>query len=134
MTILEEDISGFLIFAFVFEIWPILFPHTLRGVQATPNQHLLGKSPDLHAEVQQFKPHSGHIHAFLELAHTYTMSCTRTLVCVCMCLCVWVHACPCVCVLPYASNCIIIVDATPSLLPGCYLHPYFGQFFYLVCR
>ena len=65
---LEENISGFLIFAFVFEIRPILFPHTLLwGVLATPNQHLLtlpsspvGKSSDLHAGVQQFKSHSGH--------------------------------------------------------------------------
>ena len=62
----------FLIFAFVFEIRPILFPHTLLwGVQATPNQHLLtlpsspvGKSTDLHAEVQQFKSHSGHNFVF----------------------------------------------------------------------
>ena len=36
-------------------------------MHATPNQHLLtlpsspvGKSPDLHAQVQQFKSHSGH--------------------------------------------------------------------------
>ena len=39
--------------------------------------------------------------------------------------------CVCACVVPYASNCIIIVDATPSLLSGSYLHPYFGQTFLL---
>ena len=63
MTKLEENISGFFNFAFVLEIRPILFPHTLLwGGQATPNQHLLtlpsspvGKSPELHAGVQQFK-------------------------------------------------------------------------------
>ena len=65
---MTENISEFLIFTFVFEIRPILFPYTLLWeVQATPNQHLLtlpsspvGKSPGLHAGVQQFKPHSGH--------------------------------------------------------------------------
>ena len=59
----RKNISGFLIFAFVFEIRPILFPHTLLwGVLATPNQYLLtlhsspvGKSTELHAEVQQFR-------------------------------------------------------------------------------
>ena len=78
MTKLEENISGFLIFAFVFEIRPILFPHTLLwGVLATPNQHLLtlpsspvGKSPELHAEVQQFKSHSGHKFFFFFYIHT----------------------------------------------------------------
>ena len=73
---LEENISGLLIFAFVFEIRPILFPHTLLwGVLATPNQHLLtlpsspvGKSSNLHVGVQQFKSHSGHKFFFL---HTY---------------------------------------------------------------
>ena len=72
-TKLEENISGFFIFIFVLEIRPILFPHTLLwGVLATPNQHQLtlpsspeGKSPDLHAEVQQFKPHSGNKFFFL---------------------------------------------------------------------
>ena len=75
MTKLEENISGFLIFAFVLEIRPILFPHTLLwGVLATPNQHLLtlpsspvGKSSDLHAGVQQFKSHSGHKFFFLHI-------------------------------------------------------------------
>ena len=65
---LEKNKIGFLIFAFVLEIRPILFPHTLLwGVLATPNQHLLtlpsspvGKSSELHAGVQQFKSHSGH--------------------------------------------------------------------------
>ena len=64
-------------------------------MHATPNQHLLtlpsspvGKSPELHAEVQQFKSHSGHEFFFF---FTYILS-------------------------------------------GNYSHPYFGQFFYLVCR
>ena len=77
MIKLEENISGFLIFAFILEIRPILFPHTLLwGVLATPNQHLLtlpsspvGKSSDLHAGVQQFKSHSGH--NFFFFLHTY---------------------------------------------------------------
>ena len=62
MTKLEENISGFLIFTFVFEIRPILFPHTweagnnLLPLPSSP----VGKSLDLHGEVQQFKPHSGH--------------------------------------------------------------------------
>ena len=55
-------------FAYIFEIRPILFPHTLLwGVQAKPNQHLLTlpsspvrKSSDLQAEIQQLKFHSGH--------------------------------------------------------------------------
>ena len=53
MHVAREQIrtSGFLIFAFVFEIRPILFPHTLLwGVQA------MGKSPDLHAEVRAYYP------------------------------------------------------------------------------
>ena len=80
MSKLEENTSGFLIFAFVFEIRPILFPHTLLwGVQATPNQHLLtlpgssvGKSPDLHAEVWEFKPHSGHKFFFYTHTRSHT--------------------------------------------------------------
>ena len=75
MTKLEETISGFFIFAFVIEIRPFLF--LLWRVQATPNQHLLtlpsspvGRSPDLHAEVQQFKSHSGHKFFFFFL-HTH---------------------------------------------------------------
>ena len=75
---LEKNKIGFLIFAFVLEIRPILFPHTLLwGVLATPNQHLLtlpsspvGKSSDLHAGVQQFKSHSGH--KFFFFFHTYS--------------------------------------------------------------
>ena len=40
--LIRKNISGFFIFAFVPEIRPILFPHTvLWGVLATPNQHLL---------------------------------------------------------------------------------------------
>ena len=42
------------------------------GSSPTPNQHLLtlpgspvGKSPDLHAEVQPFKSHSRHVQPFL---------------------------------------------------------------------
>ena len=77
MTKLEESKIGFLIFAFVFEIRPILCPHTLLwGVLATPNQHLLtlpsssvGKSPGLHAQVQQFNPTQDTRFFFL---HTYT--------------------------------------------------------------
>ena len=98
MSKLEENISGFLIFAFVFEIRPILFPHTLLwGVQATPNQHLLtlpsSKSPGLHTEVQQFNPTQDtsfffytHNTRYFGHAHAYTY--TRTLVCVFMCMCV----------------------------------------------
>ena len=37
MTLLEENKKGFLIFAFNFEIWPILFSHTLLWrVQVAP--------------------------------------------------------------------------------------------------
>ena len=50
MTKLEENISGFLIFAFVCEIQPIL--SSLWGVQATPISSPEGKSPDVHAAVQ----------------------------------------------------------------------------------
>ena len=108
MSKLEENISGFLIFAFVFEIRPILFPHTLLwGVQATPNQHLLtlpgssvGKSPGLHTEVQQFNPTQDTSFFFLHTytryfghAHAYTYTCT--LVCV--------YVCAYMLVVPYAS-------------------------------
>ena len=69
-------------------------------MHATPNQHLLtlpsspvGKSSDLHAEVQQFKPNSGHkffythTHFFLH-AHTYTHAHAHLCACVCVCVCV----------------------------------------------
>ena len=119
MTKLEENKIGFLIFSFVFEIRPILCPHTLLwGVLATPNQHLLtlpsssvGKSPGLHAQVQQFNPTQDtcfffytrtrvfwtgtrihvHVHACFGHAHTYTR--TRAHLCACVCVCVCVHAC-----------------------------------------
>ena len=82
MTYLEENKIGFLIFAFVLEIRPILFPHTLLwGVLATPNQHQLtlssspvGKSSDLHAGVQQFKSHSGHKFFFFFLQTYYPVA------------------------------------------------------------
>ena len=86
MTKLEENKIGFLIFAFVFEIRPILCPHTsLWGVLATPNQHLLtlpsssaGKSSDLHAGVQQFKSRSGHkFFFFAYILHTHAYTCTH---------------------------------------------------------
>ena len=117
MTKLEENKIGFLIFAFVFEIRPILCPHTLLwGVLTTPNQHLLtlpsssvGKSPGLHAQVQQFNPtqdtffflhtytrildrHS-HTHARTRVfwtrthIHVHARTCVRVYVYVC------VHAC-----------------------------------------
>ena len=94
-------------------------------MHATPNQHLLtlpsspvGKSSDLHAEVQQFKPNSGHKFFFLHtythfFAHAHTYTCTRALVCVCMCMCV--------CVVVYT-----LITAWCTCL-----HPYFGQFFLL---
>ena len=69
---------------------------------ATPNQHLLtlpsspvGKSSDPHAEVEQFKPNSGHkffythIRIFLH-THTHTHAahtCVRVYVWVCGTLC-----------------------------------------------
>ena len=119
MTKLEENKIGFLIFAFVFEIRPILCPHTsLWGVLATPNQHLLtlpsssvGKSPGLHAQVQQFNPTQDtcfffftHVHAYFRQALAYTCTYTRVLdththtrtrahLCACVCVCVCVHAC-----------------------------------------
>ena len=85
-------------FAFVFEIRPILFPIHYYGetwiMHVTPNQYLLilpsspvGKSSDLHAGVQQFESHSGHKFFFFYI-HTIRR----------------------------------------------YSQPYFGQFFYLVCR
>ena len=52
VTKLEETISGYLIFAFVFEIRPILFNFlTLPG-------SLVGKSPDLNAEPHNFISHT----------------------------------------------------------------------------
>ena len=86
MTKLEENISGILIFAF--EIRLILIPHTLlwgvlRHLLTLPSSPV-GKRPDLHAEAQQFKPHSGHKFFYI--------------------------------------------------LSGRYSRPYFGRFFYLVCR
>ena len=131
MTKLEENISGFSIFAFVFEIWPILFPHTLlRGVLATPNQHLLtlpgspvGKSSGLHAEVQLFKSHSGHKFFFL---HTNThFFCTRTrthVLYVYMCMWVGVHVCGTL----YLHTFINISGAAACT-------PISDNFFYLVC-
>ena len=124
--------SGFLIFAFVFEIQPILFPYTLLwGVQATPNQHLLtlpsSPSSDLHAEVQQFKPHLGH-KFFL---HTYTHFCTLTRInmhahtCACVCECVCV--CMCMLIVHYASAHSL---ATIEGAPAC--TPVLDNFFYLV--
>ena len=70
-------------------------------MHATPNQHLLtlpsspvGKSSDLHAEVQQFKPNSGHkffLHTYTHFfAHAHTYTCTRAL-----CVRVYVYVCVC---------------------------------------
>ena len=93
---IRREYFGILIFAFVFEIRPILFPHTLLwGVQATPNQHLLtlpsssvGKSPGLHTEVQQFNP-TQDTSFFFYTHHT--------------CLRVYVYVCAYMLVVPYAS-------------------------------
>ena len=72
-------------------------------MRVTPNQHLLahprglvGKSPDLHAEIQRLKPHS--VHTLLLFFHTYTrIFCTRTRTRIhmhlCTCVCVCVHTC-----------------------------------------
>ena len=104
MAKLEENISRFLIFAFVFEIRPILFPHTLLwGVQATPNQHLLtlpsssvGKSPGLHTEVQQFNPTQDKFFFYTHtrvILDTHTHTHTRAHLFACLCVCACVHAC-----------------------------------------
>ena len=84
-------------------------------MHATPNQHLLtlpsspvGKSSDLHAEVQQFKPNSGHNFFF---THIYLHMHTRT------CLRVYVYVC--------------VVVYTLITAWSTYLHSYFGQFFLL---
>ena len=79
-------------------------------MHATPNQHLLtlpsspvGKSSDLHAEVQQFKPNSGHkffffthIYAFFCTCthiHMHTRTCVRVYVYVCVCRSIHTHYC-----------------------------------------
>ena len=146
MTKLEENKIGFLIFAFVFEIQPILCPHTsLWGVLATPNQHLLtlpsssvGKSPGLHAQVQQFNPTQDTCFFFLHTytrildRHSHTRARTRVF---------WtrthihVHARTCVRVYVYVCVYMLVVAYTtthPHILSGHYLHPHSGQFFYLV--
>ena len=110
MSKLEENISGFLIFAFVFEIRPILFPHTLLwGVQATPNQHLLtlpsssvGKSPGLHTEVQQFNPTQDTSFFFTHI-HALFWTRTRIHIHAHTCLRVYVYVCAYMLVVPYAS-------------------------------
>ena len=78
-------------------------------MHATPNQHLLtlpsspvGKSSDLHAEVQQFKPNSGHKFFFTHIytffctcthIHMHTRTCVRVYVYVCVCRSIHTHYC-----------------------------------------
>ena len=112
MTKLEENKIGFLIFAFVFEIRPILCPHTLLwGVLATPNQHFLVAQPRTPCSSTAVQSHSGHVffffthvHAYFRQALAYTCTYTRVLdmhthtrtrahLCACVCVCVCVHAC-----------------------------------------
>ena len=97
-------------------------------MHATPNQDLLtlpsspvGKSSDLHAEVQQFKPNSGHKFFFYTHIRIFC-TCTHALVCVCMCVCVS-YATPvytlitawCTCLHPYFGHCFLL-----SVVVACY--------------
>ena len=80
-----------------------VFPYVTMGIMhATPLLALPSKSPDLHAEAQQFKPHSGRkffLHTYTQFfAQEHAFTCTRTLVCMCLYICV------CMRVVPYASS------------------------------
>ena len=93
-------------------------------MHATPNQHLLtlpsspvGKSSDLHAEVQQFKPNSGH--KFFFFTHIYAFFGAYT----------HIHMHTRTCVRVYVYVCVVVY----TLMTAWYtcLHPYFGHFFLL---